>query len=206
MVAYTGSSYFRKIMSPYLSYSVIDAALAGNDALMPAAEAHGILSSVLCVDMRSNAQLWLSLVFDDNREELVFSDADLGCLTALHEQTQQLLESIDFEFDLLLPEDDAPLPERADALSYWCKGFLYGLGAAKQKGEASDSYQEVLNDMNAIAQLDSDAEGETAEEDFLQVTEYVRAAVQTVWFEKQGGSDDPYISNSDENSYKDTLH
>lgn len=193
-------------MTPYLSYSVIDAALAGNDALMPAAEAHGILSSVLCVDMRVSAQLWLSLVFDDNREELVFSEADLGCLTALHEQTQQLLESIEFEFDLLLPEDDAPLPERAEALSHWCKGFLYGLGAAKQKGEESDIYQEVLQDMNTIAQLDSDAEGEASEEDFLQITEYVRAAVQTVWFEKQGGSNDQSGNNPSDNSNKDTLH
>ena len=34
----------------------------------------------------------------------------------------------------LLPDDEAPLADRADALSQWCQGFLYGLGS----GTASD--------------------------------------------------------------------
>lgn len=196
-------------MSSYTSYSVIDAALAGNDALMPAAEAHGILSSVLCIDMHTSLQLWLSLVFDDNRDELVFSEVDLGCLTALHEQTQQLLNELDFTFEPFLPEDDSPLSARAAALSFWCKGFLYGLGAAKQPKGESELYLEVLDDINAIAQLDSDVDGESAEEDFLQITEYVRAAVQTVWFEKQASSDDRASENplSDHgNSSQEYLH
>lgn len=165
---------------------------------MPAAEAHGILSSVLCIDMRASLQLWLSLVFDDNRDELVFSEADLGCLSDLYDQTHQLLETVEFEFDLLLPEEDAALPERVGALSYWCKGFLYGLGAAKLRGEISDLYQEVLRDINAIAQIESDVDDDENEADFLQLTEYVRVAVQTIWFENEVGRND--------NNNQDTLH
>lgn len=191
-------------MTPYLSYSLVDTALTGNDALMPAAEAHGILSSVLCIDMRASLQLWLSLVFDDNREELIFSEADLQCLSDLYNQTRQLLESVDFEFDLLLPEDNAALSERAAALSHWCKGFLYGLGAAKQQNDVSDLYQEVLGDINAIAQIDSDVnEGDEDEDDFLQLAEYVRVAAQTIWFENQA---DQESLNIDHDNNRDTLH
>ena len=57
-------------------------------------------------------------------------DEDRTLLLRLFEQTRDLLGSDEFEFDLFLPEDEALLGERLEALSSWCQGFLFGVGSS----------------------------------------------------------------------------
>jgi uncharacterized protein YgfB (UPF0149 family) len=55
-------------------------------------------------------------------------------LQNVYDAMVRTLAGNDSAFAPLLPDDDAPLAERADALSMWCQGFLYGLGS----GSAAD--------------------------------------------------------------------
>ena len=48
------------------------------------------------------------------------------------------LRGDEMEFELLLPDDDAPLEQRATALSQWCQGFLYGFGTGGSRASASE--------------------------------------------------------------------
>ena len=51
-------------------------------------------------------------------------------LRELYLETSGALEGSEMEFELLLPEDEAPLDTRTVALAQWCQGFLYGLGGS----------------------------------------------------------------------------
>ena len=51
------------------------------------------------------------------------------CSQNVYNSMVRTLVGNDADFEPLLPDDESPLSERADALSLWCQGFLYGLGS-----------------------------------------------------------------------------
>jgi hypothetical protein len=88
------------------------------------------------------------------------------------------------DFQLLLPDDDAPLAERAMALSQWCQGFLYGFGTggAVPRDRLSGEVEEVLRDLTHISQasVETGADAEEEEQAYTEIIEYVRAGVQLI--------------------------
>ena len=72
------------------------------------------------------------------------------------------MEGEDLALTLVLPEEDAPLRERAEGLYDWARGFILGLGLAGLKAEAlSDQAREVLGDLMEITRMDLEGlEGE----------------------------------------------
>lgn len=93
---------------------------------------------------------------------------------------EQLLAG-QFEFELLLPDDDEPLDERISALKSWVIGFLSGLGSAgfQATQQLPDDVQEVLVDLANLAQAEFEsAQGsESDESDFFELSEFVKVAV-----------------------------
>ena len=94
------------------------------------------------------------------------------------------LRAEDLSFNPLLPEDDAPLALRVQAVAEFTAGFLAGFGvlAARLDWQAlPDGAQEVIDDLTAVTELDVDAvdgqDLERAESDLLQVQEFVKVAV-----------------------------
>jgi len=85
----------------------------------------------------------------------------------------------DMSFALVLPDEDAPQPERLEALAGWCQSFLAGLVAGlSRRGVSSltelpDEVQEIVADFAAIAQLDTEDDA-AEEEDFMQLEEFVK--------------------------------
>jgi uncharacterized protein YgfB (UPF0149 family) len=83
-----------------------------------------------------------------------------------------------------LPDDDAPLVERAMALSQWCQGFLYGfgIGGAVPRDRLSGEVEEVLRDLTHIGQasVETGADAEEEEQAYAEIVEYVRAGVQLI--------------------------
>ncbi|MCY1446198.1 hypothetical protein D9M71_627500 [compost metagenome] len=78
---------------------------------------------------------------------------------------------------LLLPDDEAPLAERAAALGQWCQGFLGGFGLTAREGALSGEAVEVLQDLASIAQVQSALEdSDDGENDYMEVMEYLRIA------------------------------
>ena len=95
--------------------------------------------------------------------------------------TANALAADDFSFSLLLPDDDAPLSVRTDALSQWCGGFLYGLalGGFREDVEMPGNVSEVMKDFYEIshARFAYEATDDADEAAYMEIVEYVRMSV-----------------------------
>jgi uncharacterized protein YgfB (UPF0149 family) len=102
---------------------------------------------------------------------------DQALLDKLAKQCESELADPELGFEPLLPADDRPLTERAEAMVDWCRGFLGGFGLAGTGAHAqlSDEAQEVLRDFGTIAASSFDFGNEDEDEDALiEVQEFVR--------------------------------
>jgi uncharacterized protein len=101
--------------------------------------------------------------------------------------TQQELNGDGFSLDLLLPGDHIGLDMRVQSLAGWCSSFLHGFGTAGLKGDAKFSAEaaEALRDIAALAQVavDETSSDEEAEANYMEVVEYLRMAVLTLYLE-----------------------
>jgi len=156
-----------------MTYQVINSIFERMDAAMCAAEAHGMAAGMLCLNARAESARWLNEMFPDAAPLL---DEDKTLLLRLFEQTRDLLASDEFEFDLFLPEDEALLGERIEALSSWCQGFLFGVGSSYSESVWPGDVGEILKDIMELTKLDAEAEGEEDESAFMEITEYLRSA------------------------------
>jgi uncharacterized protein YgfB (UPF0149 family) len=160
-----------------MAYQEISEVLQHYDSTTNAAEAHGIASAMLCVDIRADVNKWLDELVED---EVVISNEDAVTLTALFERTRLLLnpDETEFKFDLFFPEND-DLQEHVIALSDWCQGFLWGIGYSHSAANWSGETQGILKDMVEFTKLDHAVEddNEEDEEAFIELHEYLRAAV-----------------------------
>src|SRR5690606_31520995 len=126
------------------SYQKVQDIVLNNDSAASAAEAHGVLSGLLCLNGQTDCDQWLEAVFGEARIHL--ASAEHALLFALCETTRHQLDDFDFSFELLLPDDAHPLSERANALGEWCQGFLYGLGYRSDGGDWPGESTEILHD------------------------------------------------------------
>jgi len=104
---------------------------------------------------------------------------DQALLQRLAKQCETELTDPELGFEPLLPADDRPLTERAEAMVDWCRGFLGGFGLAGTSAHAqlSDEAQEILRDLGTIAASSFDFGNEAEDEDALiEVQEFVRVA------------------------------
>lgn len=170
-------------MKQDLSYQDVQDIVLNSGSAASAAEAHGVLSGLLCLNSRIECDLWLEAVFGDNKTDL--NPAEHALLTRLCETTRHRLDDLDFSFELLLPDDTLPLSERANALAEWCQGFLYGLGYRSDGADWPGESSEVLHDILEISRLNPDSAGESDEVAYAEITEYVRIGIQVIRAELQ---------------------
>jgi uncharacterized protein YgfB (UPF0149 family) len=141
---------------------------------LSAAESHGMATGMLCVNDRSKPEFWLGEISQDSTS--IDTEAR-DTLISLFKETHRLLLNEDLSFDLLLPAEDTPLNERLEALREWCHGFLFGIGAANPPSILTDDSRGIVKDMTEFTKIDTDAYGEDSENDFMEITEYLRASV-----------------------------
>ena len=96
-------------------------------SLVEAAECHGILSGYACSGRPFNAGEVIPHLLAGEIEPAHLEQLDLDLQRVMREIKAEL-EDDTLGFRLLLPDDDEPLIERADALGKWCQGFLFGVG------------------------------------------------------------------------------
>ncbi len=114
------------------------------------------------------------------------SAEDLALLDRLARQSESELADSELGFEPLLPEDDRPLTERAEAMVDWCRGFLggFGLAGASAHAQLSDEAQEILRDLGTVAASSFDFGNETEDEDALiEVHEFVRMTAMLLFAE-----------------------
>jgi hypothetical protein len=162
-------------------YDAVARALAAAGSTVGASEAHGCLCGAVSARRDYGLAEWLAEILPDGAGS---ADAGLGALVAA---TLQVLAGDSMEFQPLLPDDDAPLAERVEALGTWCQGYLYGFGTAGTTGNLRlpDDVAEVLGDFAQLGQAGTvGAEDDAVEEEaYVELVEFLRAAVQLVYDE-----------------------
>lgn len=172
-----------------ITYAYLSQLLVPLQIILDPAELHGVLCGKFCGGADPSETEWLL----EAVEELDFTqppDHDVrAALSALFQQTRREMALQEFEMQLLIPGDEDDIGHRVACLSHWCQGFLVGFGAAGKVGEAqlSPYAKEALEDLAAIGlvgldQDDADAM-RAAENDFMEVVEYVRMAVAALFME-----------------------
>ncbi|VXC84400.1 conserved hypothetical protein [Pseudomonas sp. 8Z] len=158
--------------SPYAAFAAL---LSSAGHSVSPAELHGLLLGRSCAGAGFEPGSWLV----DAAELLGGAPQDnvRQALIGLQEMVKGELCSEDITVVLLLPDDEAPLAQRATALGQWCQGFLGGFGLTARDGALSAEAMEVLQDLSAIAQVQSALdESEDGESDYMEVMEYLRVA------------------------------
>ncbi|MDD0973534.1 YecA family protein [Pseudomonas fontis] len=158
--------------SPYTAFATL---LSSNGHPVSPAELHGLLLGRSCAGAGFDAESWLADASELLENEP--SDNVRNALIGLQEMVKGELTGDDITVVLLLPGDELPLTQRAEALGQWCQGFLSGFGLNSGGLVLSAEAREVLGDLDAISQIqDALEESDEGENDYMEVMEYVRIA------------------------------
>ncbi|STX27520.1 Putative conserved exported protein precursor [Legionella beliardensis] len=143
-------------------------------------ELHGVMCGYLCAGSSSKAETYLqALTLKAKKDELTRTAA--LAIFDTYVITQQQINNFDFTFQLLLPAENAPLIDRAQAFSQWCEGFTQGITLSGVNYELleEDESREALQHIVEFAQLDYDSLSinEDDEKALMEISEYTRMAV-----------------------------
>jgi uncharacterized protein len=155
-------------------YQDINAIFEKSDGDFSAAESHGIATGILCVSSNADSEFWLQELQQDSGG---FNADDLVILEELFEETRNLLINDEFTFQPLLPSEFTPIDEQVEAMRDWCMGFLFGIGSSSPKSDWPEEIRDVIKDITEYTKLESSAEEDNTENELMELTEYLRAAV-----------------------------
>lgn len=168
----------------FIGYDELDGAVTRLKLGIAPAELHGSLCGFLAGGGQVGQQPLVEALHMD--AEISPSAPDDALLRDLVKQSEAELADPELGFEPLLPADDRSLPERADALVDWCRGFLggFGLAGAETHGKLSEEAQEILRDLGTIAASSFDFGEESEDEDALiEVHEFVRMGAMLLFAE-----------------------
>jgi uncharacterized protein len=161
------------------AFERVEQALEAVDAEFNAAQTHGMLCGMLGSLQPVKPAGWIAQVLVDTQPSGESARECLALLSELYARTVAQMDDDSLQFQLLLPDDTAPLKDRAEALGHWCDGFLYGMGLGSLQPDAQLPAQvrEALRDLGEIAQVEiNPAPEEENEQAYAQLVEYVRVA------------------------------
>lgn len=146
---------------------------------LTASELHGMMCGYVCAGADSQGEAYLRALVHNKKDE--DSRNALLALFSVFSISQQQITHLDFQFTLLLPDDETDLFERAKAFSEWCDGFIRALALS---GVESDQFyeeetQEALQHITEFADIDFESldVDEEDEKALVEVSEYTRLAV-----------------------------
>lgn len=171
------------IMESQLSFETIYQALAPFAPEVSPSFMHGLWSGLVVGEQYCKPQDWINLAWDSDEDVWPkLSPKAQSLLLQLAEQTVVGLHTFDFGFWLLLPNDEASLQVRADAVNDWCEGFVYGLQNQRYQDRllTGDGAQ-ALADITKISEMEFGIiESEEEEQSYAEIVEFVRMAVLTI--------------------------
>ena len=149
-------------------------------------ELHGLISGHLAAGARLQPTMLLQTACELLDIEALSHESSKVTLVNLYSASCDALERLDLDFEMLLPDDENEISQRADALGRWCQSFLSGFGLYGKHTDASLSSEakETLTDLGQIAQISIELEElDENESDLMEVQEYVRMAVLMLFTE-----------------------
>jgi uncharacterized protein YgfB (UPF0149 family) len=168
-------------------YNQVDASFQLANLEMSAAEAHGVLCGMLVCEPNMKVQTWINVIFEGETAWDSLSVALRRDLLSILSATVMQLQQMDFQFELLLPDEELPLIDRIEALQAWCQGFSFGFGLLAR--EHLDRYlnglcREGLEDLLKFSQIQTDLNIDTITEmEFHDILEHMRMVVLTLFEE-----------------------
>lgn len=159
-------------------YVSVTSALRRIDSQLSAAECHGLIAGALNTQNTAS----ISRFFTDDAESLQNDQEFADLISQLVQASSEGYRDADYNFQLLLPDDDIPLLERSRALAEWCGGYVMGLleSGLNEFDKLPQDAAEVARDLVEISQLDVSVEVSGSESDLMQLEEYVRVGVQII--------------------------
>jgi len=149
------------------------------------AELHGFISGIFSGSVNKHDTSTFDAIIKRIQEEGFKSKSAQKFFSKISEITTQKLQSPDFDFQLLLPDDNIPIIQRCDALIAWSRGFLSGLGLTNLSSQLFNDpiFKEALYDINKIARvtLSELIPDEASEEAHMELVEFVRIAVMLIY-------------------------
>jgi yecA family protein len=171
-----------------IDYQDLNGRLGVSELSPSAAEAHGILCAMMCSGDPEAEELWIAELLAGADDADLLTQECRRSLQDLAERTREEIASTQIGFTPLLPDESAPLADRAVGLYDWSRGFLYGLGLARvDASRLSEVAREAFGDFAAITRLDLDdlEDTEDNERALTELTELVRVAAALVYEEQE---------------------
>lgn len=168
-------------------------------------EFHGGVCGLLCTLGPGAVDHWLRQSRISIRADVEDQARLLDTVHAAEADVWRALNASSFDFELLLPGEEADLDDRVAALAAWCHGFVTGVGlgglsAARVDADEPSDIDEILADLTEISRValsDEDAsDTDRAGFDLAAVIEHVRVCVQLV-FERLHASYDPDTAHAE---------
>ncbi|MCG2633323.1 MAG: UPF0149 family protein [Gammaproteobacteria bacterium] len=159
-------------------YDDLETLLAAFNVPLTAAQIHGYLAGLVVTGSQGGMQTLL----DHAEMDVERLEPLVEGLAAVSEEIRQGFAEPE-PFDPLLPDDDSPLVERVAALGDWCSGLLSGLSDSEPGGGMSAEAQEVVEDIQALAEAEYSGDDEAEEVAFTELTEFLRVAVALLFAE-----------------------
>ena len=161
-------------------YQELDSKLKNSSWNSGAPEAHGLLCGLACRGIRDDQIRTRAWLFQMSEK----SDIDL--IEGMYSLILRDLQSDGFDFNLLLPDEDADLEQRIESLASWCDGFIQGFlyDGEGRLADAPDWVRESIKDIIEISQVEiNNPTGEEPERQFFEIEEYLRVAIQVIFEE-----------------------
>ena len=170
-----------------VDYEAMEALFIEHRLTLGVSEVHGIITGYSCVCLAFDAAFIVSALDGNDPTETSFPKPVETALLSLAHETHRQLREEPFAFQLLLPDDDEPLGDRAGALGHWSYGFLVGaaLGGVTVKTPLDGEVKAVFEQYQEISQIDYESITETREEecDYMELVEYARLAAVMIYQE-----------------------
>ena len=176
-----------QVIPKLLDFKNFSYLLAEADSIANPAEIHGILCGIVCSGQKMDGNFWFHTVLNLFESKAFLSPQHRHMVLDLYDSTCRQLCGLESELQLLLPGQEMSLPLRAQALSYWCQGFLYGLQLADRSigKSASEETFQALSCISEIAQLDfrNIEIKEIDSKAYIGAVEFITDAVNSVYKE-----------------------
>jgi len=159
-----------------LDFATVQATLTSENVKMHACEVHGVITGLISAGYIFEDSDYIIVINDMlNNSEGFPAIVKHTIKTIFNDIWQHILDD-SYSFQLMLPDDDDTILERANGLGHWVQGFNLGFGIQqKNKTKLSEDVQEVLSDFVDIANLSDDMEeDEDTEHAYYEIAEYVR--------------------------------
>ncbi len=186
----------------YTTYESVSSVLETHDIAAEPAEIQGMLVGMLAGGMSMQSMEWSDALCDFVNQGEPFPKEVEEQLNGVFQQSCEQLSESDFALGLYIPDDDADINLRGQALIQWVQGFLLGFGLHQTDlSNASEDVQEVVADLADISRMDDDmVDDEDSEQALTEVSEYVRVSAMLCFSEFAAAN------NASDDSKKETLH